>query len=59
MLKAFAAFLLMFCVLSVLVQAYRLGDFFGGVALVVLAIDVLVSRYVREQAPSRLRETVL
>lgn len=59
MLKAFGAFLLMFCVLSLLVQSTRMGDFFGGCGLVLFALDVLLSRYERERRDSRFRASVL
>jgi len=53
MLKAFGAFLLTFCVLSLLVQAVGLGMFFGGSALLLFVIDVVLSRYDRERRDSR------
>ena len=59
MLKAFGAFLLTFCVLSLLVQAAGLGVFFGGSALILFAADLLLARYERERRPSRRRAIVL
>ena len=59
MLNAFGAFLLTFCVLSVLVQASGLGVFFGGSALLLFIADVLLSRSERERRPSRHRAIVL
>jgi len=59
MMKAFGAFFLTFCVLSVLVHASGLGEFFGGSALVLFVVDVLLSRYERERRDSRYRATVL
>ena len=59
MLKTFGAFLLTFCVLSFLVRTSGLGELFGSIALLLFAIDVLLSRYERDRRHSRYRATVL
>ena len=59
MLKAFGAFLILFCVLSLLVQERGLGELFGASALALLAIDLLRARYGRSPRQSRMRENIL
>jgi len=60
MLKAISAFLLLFSILSVIVQADKLGDLFALGALAVYAIDFALSHSARNSRPStRMRETVL
>ena len=60
MLKAISAFLLLFSILSVIVQAGKLGDVFALSALALYAIDFALSHFARNPHHStRMRETVL
>lgn len=59
MLKAISAFLLLFWILSLIVQAGKLGDFFALSALATYAIDFASSHFSRNSRPSpRMRETL-
>ena len=55
MLRALGWFLLLFSLLSLLVQLYALGGLFGSIAVSVLAVDLLAGQVSRPERPSRLR----
>lgn len=60
MLKAISAFLLIFWILCLIVQAGKLGDLFALSALVLYGVDVALSHSARNSRHStRMRETVL
>jgi hypothetical protein len=60
MLKAISAFLLLFAILSVIVQAGKLGDLFALSAVGVYAIDFALTYAARNARQStRMRETIL
>lgn len=55
MLRTLGWFLLLFSLLSLLVQLYALGGLFGSIAVSLLAVDLWAGQVVREERPSRLR----
>lgn len=55
MLRALGAFLAMFWLLSLVVHLDELAHLFGGAALVLLAIDLLLASYARGMSTSRAR----
>ena len=55
MLRALGAFLLLFCLLSLTVHLDGLARAFGGTALVLLAIDLLLTKYGNVNPVSRSR----
>ncbi|HEX4783171.1 MAG TPA: hypothetical protein VH350_02450 [Candidatus Sulfotelmatobacter sp.] len=59
MLRAFGAFLVVFSLLSFVVQLQALGTIFAIGALCFFAIDPLVSQFVPSPRPSRVREDAL
>jgi len=55
MLRTLSAFLLVFCLLSLVVQQDDVALLFGIASVVLFAIDVLWARYVPEHRVSRAR----
>jgi hypothetical protein len=55
MLREFGAFLVVFSILSLLVQLNVLGNVFGMAALSLFAIDELVSQFAKAPRSSRMR----
>jgi len=55
MLRALSAFLLVFCLLSLIVQQEAVALMFGIAAVALLAIDALWTRYVPADRVSRAR----
>jgi len=54
MLRAFGAFLVVFSILSLLVQLNALGSVFGMAALSLFAIDELVLQFAKNHRSSRM-----
>jgi len=59
MLRAFGAFLVVFSLLSLVVQLPALGTVFAISALCFFAVDPLVSQFVDSPRSSRMREDAL
>lgn len=55
MLRALGWFLLLFSLLSLLVQLYALGGLFASIAVSLFAVDLLAGQVSRAERPSRLR----
>jgi len=55
MLRAFAAFFVVFSILSLLVQLNALGSVFGMAALTLFAIEELKAQLAKSPRPSRVR----
>lgn len=55
MLRAFGAFLVVFSILSLLVQLNALGSVFGMAALSLFGIDELMAQLAKSPRPSRMR----
>ena len=55
MLRPFGAFLVVFSILSLLVQLNVLGSVFGMAALSLFALDVLMAQLAKSPRPSRMR----
>jgi hypothetical protein len=55
MLRPFGAFLVVFSILSLLVQLNALGSIFGMAALSLFAVDELVYQFARTPRSSKMR----
>jgi len=55
MLRAFGAFLCVFCLLGLLVHLFGLASLFGATAVVLFAIDLLLSKPATGSRVSRIR----
>lgn len=59
MLRAFAAFLVVFSMLSLVVELNGLSTVFGILAVLVFAIDALSMRFARNPRPARYPEELV
>ena len=58
MLRAFSAFLVLFSILSLIVQQDVLGSLFGMSALSLFAIDQTIAQFAKAPRTSRIRATL-